>query len=297
MRGSARAPRGGALVVASTEGDEPAGGAAVWAIRADASERAGARTSADLVAQPDNLFLGGGGFSERTPNGHAGVFHVEHEDQRAESTRWLRKSLAAAGVPASEEALERLWAAAQWLGELAGASGISAYERPDDALERGLGPAIAYFSLPEAPRRGLLGDLGAGNGALGAGIAILEPNLQVRLLDRAQRAYTACELLAARLRLPNLEAVLLDAGEVGRGGHMRAYDAIVFRALAGGAEALNLAERLLAPGGFIGAYHRDGDVAFQEPPIQGIEAVSTAETVVPGLVLSGFRALRTGFPQ
>jgi len=75
-----------------------------------------------------------------------------------------------------------------------------------------------------------------------------------------------------------------------------AYDGVVFRALAEVREALRLARGLLVPAGFIGAYHRVGDAA-SGGPAAGLRMVATVPTVVPGLVLTGFRASCTGSPQ
>lgn len=197
----------------------------------------------------------------------------------------LENSLPACMAPLSAGSRELLGAAALWLARTGVASGLSQYRDPAAALLKGMAPAAAYFSLSEAPVAGRLADLGAGNGAIGATIAILAPDLQIDLADRAQRAYTACELLGARLGLRNLRAVRIDA----RTADPHMYDAIVFRALARGPEAISLAARLVRPGGFIGAYHRSGDRLFTCPGAE-VDVLGTVETLTQGLSLTGYRS-------
>ncbi|MCD6361759.1 MAG: class I SAM-dependent methyltransferase [Armatimonadetes bacterium] len=202
------------------------------------------------------------------------------------------------GVRLTDEALEGLWVAAQLLAEIARASGISGYERPEDALIRGLAPGISYLAFKEAPREGSIVDLGAGNGALGAAIALLCPGARVFLMDRAMRAYTACELLIRRLRLDNAEAVLKEAGR--DGGEAASCDSVVFRALAPGPEAMSIAAAMTHPDGFIAAWHKAGDVTFataDQPENRAFRYRGTVSTTVEGLVVSGFIATHTGSPQ
>lgn len=207
----------------------------------------------------------------------------------------LRAAAACSRVTIGPDTLPHLWEAAQLLAQLARGSGVSGYEDAEDALMRGLGPALAYLSCDDAPRRGDLADLGAGNGALGCGIALLCPELSVTLVDRARRAHTMCELLAARLRLPNLQACLYDVKR--SGPPARPYDGIVFRALAHGSQALALAASQVRAGGFIGAYHRAGDPAYTQAEGARLRPLGSVNTLVDGLVLSGFLVLPAGSPQ
>ncbi len=190
-----------------------------------------------------------------------------------------------AGMAISDHERELLCHAADWLASLSRASGISGYETASLVLLRSMAPALAYFGADEAPRSGRIADIGAGNGAIGATIAILEQNLLVDLVDRAQRAYTACEILAARLGLPNLRAVRADV----RGLAAAEYDAAVFRALATGERALPLVRRIVRPGGFIGAFHRAEDSAFQPDGGSGVATAGSWTTLVEELVLTGYR--------
>lgn len=188
----------------------------------------------------------------------------------------------AIGLRLTAEQAQRVASAAEWLARLSHGSGISGYETADTALMHGMAPALAYFAL-DTPREGLLVDIGAGSGALGATIAILEENLHVHLVDRAERAYTACEILAARLRLPNLSAYRTDANAVSPGS----YDAAVLRALAPAHEALPTARRLVRPGGRLVAYHRPEDPGFLKPEAELIP-LDTVSTVLPGLVATAY---------
>lgn len=147
-----------------------------------------------------------------------------------------------------------------------------------------MAPALAYFALDESPRSGRLADLGAGNGALGCTLALLEPKLHVSLIDRAQRSYTVCELLIARMGLKNADCMMLSVDR----GTQALYDAVVFRALARAQQALELASSILRPGGFIGAWHSGSDSSYLDPP-ESLRVIATVDTVVPELVLTGYR--------
>jgi len=214
------------------------------------------------------------------------MFHVKHSGDLDAALARLREQAGSVGLALSQEQLARFERAARWLAEMAQASALSGYQTPAEALGRAMAPALAYFALPGAPRAGRLADLGAGSGALGATLAILAPELRVDLIDRARRAYTACELLAARLHIGNLGVRLLDlAAEPAPVGE---YDAVVFRALAPGPAALGLAQRLLTPGCFVAAWHREGDPQFAAPPPEFSVTGSTTARV-EGLVATGYQ--------
>lgn len=209
------------------------------------------------------------------------MFHVK---QWSGAQNTFAEAAARVGLQLSDAQWELIQRAAEWLSSVGRASGLSGYDSPEVALLRGMGPALAYFALEAAPKAGKLADLGAGNGAIGATLAICSQNLRVDLVDRAQRAYTACEILVARLGIPNLRALCVDAATVTEGE----YDALVFRALASGPRALMLAKSLVRAGGFIGAFHRTGDAAFERPP-EGLERLGTRGTLVEGLAFTGYR--------
>ena len=221
------------------------------------------------------------------------MFHVKHRAIESELLAEALQRAETSGLQSGARAGERLLTAAEWLAGLAGASGISGYDSPAEALERGLIPALAYFAFAEAPRCGRIAELGAGAGALGAGIAILEVNVEVSLVDRSKRSLTACELLAARLKLPNLVVVEMDLA-LDVGGEP-VYDAVVFRALAPGSDALALARGVVRVGGFIAAYHREGDPAFSQGgetwARAGLRRLRAVASGVAGLQVTGFEVL------
>lgn len=188
------------------------------------------------------------------------------------------------GLQITAEQQDALWVAAQWLASGARARGLSQYEEPEAALMRAMAPALAFFAFDERPRQGLVADLGAGNGALGATIALLDPDIEVVLIDRAQRAHTMCEILIARMRLDNARVLLadLDTRPVER------YDGLVFRALAAAGSALDLARAATRAEGFIGAYHAHDDADYLCPH-EALQVIATVRTAVPDLVLTGYR--------
>ena len=176
-----------------------------------------------------------------------------------------------------------LEAGAVWLARASTASGLSQYRDPAEALIHAMGPALTYFCSPDHPRNGTLADIGSGNGAIGATIALFAPEMQIHLVDRARRAYTASELLVARLGLRNATPLLADLTQLDR-----QYDAVVFRALAPAIDALPLAAGLVGDAGWIGAYHRNGDVGFEQGTA-GLTVLGTMPTLVPELVLTCYR--------
>ena len=192
-------------------------------------------------------------------------------------------SAASAGLRLSPEDGQRLAAGAQWLARASTASGLSQYRDPADALLRGMGPALAWFRCSRLPREGLLADIGAGNGAIGATIGFFAPEMQIHLVDRARRAYTTSELLVARLGLRNVTPVLSDLAEL-----PHSYDAVVFRALARAGEALPCALSVAGAEAVIGAFHRRGDADFLRPALD-LTVIETVPTIVPELVLTCYR--------
>lgn len=188
-----------------------------------------------------------------------------------------------AGLSLSADDMGRLLEAARWLSTAARASGLSQYGDVEQALIRAMGPALSYFELRCAPRAGDIADFGCGSGAIGATIALLEPNLTVHLVDRAKRAYTTSEVLVARLRVSNAHVVMSDLKNLSR-----TYGAVVFRALAPAPEAIDLALPHLACGGVICAFHQGGDPGFEQPP-DCVRIVQQIDTIVPKLVLTCYR--------
>ena len=68
---------------------------------------------------------------------------MELEPVPVELRDTLVSASSAVGLVLSEETVCELWEAAGLLSRLARGSGISGYERPEEALIRGLGPALA----------------------------------------------------------------------------------------------------------------------------------------------------------
>ena len=214
-----------------------------------------------------------------------GMFHVKHSREWDDVLAEFRARTSELALTLTDHQVQRVGVGARSLAKVAVASGMSGYETPQQALERGMAPALAYFGFAQAPRSGRLADLGAGTGALGVTIAVVAPELRVDLIDRAERAFTACELLVARMQLRNLRARLLDTE---RGGKSEpGYDAVVFRALAPGATALEMAGHLLLPGGFLAAWHRECDPHFAQPPAQ-FKALGSVQSGLEGLVATGY---------
>ncbi len=189
------------------------------------------------------------------------------------------------GVSLSTEDISSLRSGARWLAREAMASGLSQYDDPAEALIRGMGPALALFAFREVWEEEIADacDLGAGNGAIGAILALISGTWQILLVDRAKRAYTACEMLIARMGLDNASAVRADIEALDE-----CCDLAVCRALAEADEALELARSAVRAGGLIGAWHSEANTQYTEPR-QCVTVIGTVETVVPDLVLTLYR--------
>ena len=184
-------------------------------------------------------------------------------------------------TPDQERRLEEL---ATWLAERAHPLGLTNYPSAAAVLKHHLSPNFSLFCLVPPPLSGPVLDLGAGCGALGLTLALLDPELSVLLADRRRRSARFIALTAARLALPNAHAMQVDAEALAKNSPA-AFNLVCFRALAPAPLALALAAPLLRPNGSVAVWHQSSDQGFLQPPPPW-ECLQTADTSLPGLSVS-----------
>jgi 16S rRNA (guanine527-N7)-methyltransferase len=158
----------------------------------------------------------------------------------------LQRAASILGVPLPQAALE---AGSAWLDRLAEWNArvdMTAARSADELVDLMTGDALVLSS--RVPERARVIDVGAGAGAPGLALAILRPDLAVTLAEpRGKRAAFLRTVIGAIDRLDvSLEPKTGEALAQGNGG---AWDVALARATLAPAAWLELAARLVAPGG------------------------------------------------
>jgi len=192
----------------------------------------------------------------------------------------------AQGWSLSDDQQQRIADLAQWLAERAPPLGLSKYADLPSVLSYAMAPALAISDLVEIEPSEIkrVVDLGAGSGALGLTLSIIQPGWEVTLMDRSSKTATFLEWTVQWLGVENVtvrheDGVAADAG---------AYDLVCLRAVAPAQQALQLAGPLAGSGGYVVAWHQAEDEGFR-PPQSPLPYTATTPTVVPGLVASLYR--------
>ncbi len=184
----------------------------------------------------------------------------------------------------SDEQQQRIADLAQWLADRAPPLGLSKYADLPSVLSYAMAPALAISDLIEPSEVKQAVDLGAGSGALGLTLSIIQPGWEVTLMDRSSKTATFLEWTVRWLGMGNVTVRHEDAAAAGAG----AYDLVCLRAVVSARQALQLAEPLGGSGGYVVAWHQVGDEGFRSPQ-SALLYTATAPTVVPGLVASLYR--------
>ena len=158
--------------------------------------------------------------------------------------------LAATGVSASPEQVERLSAYMALLQRWNATYNLTALRGPQDMLSHHLADCLVVVApmLQHLAERGLaagarLLDVGSGGGLPGVVLAILCPQVQVTCVDTVGKKAAFIRQVAAELRLPNLKG---EHARVERlTGH---FDLITSRAFASLVDFTDWTVHLLAPG-------------------------------------------------
>ena len=217
------------------------------------------------------------------------MFHVKHLDcgPSVATLSSFVQVVTCRGVCLDKEQQDQLALLAQWLVQKAPRIGLSKYNTLALVWQRALAPVVPIYDVVDINPIASCADLGAGTGALGLTLAIMEPHLQVDLVDRSQRAIDFMQLVSKRLNLSNVHVLCSQVEELHR-YCPDGYELVAMRALTSGERALILAKSVVKMGGYIAAWHQSADPAYLHPP-SGVQAMGSTSTVVPGLQLSIYK--------
>jgi len=180
--------------------------------------------------------------------------------------------------------IQQIAALAQWLTTRAPPLGLSKYQNLSVGLTSALAPVLALFDLLDPASLERVMDLGAGSGALGFTLAIVQPHLTVDLVDRSTKTATFLELTIQHLGLDNVQILQAEAAGL-HTTYASRYDIVCFRALAPAATALELAYPFAKDQHYVAAWHQTADSGF-ENPTGALQRIDTTPTIIAGLAVS-----------
>ncbi len=217
------------------------------------------------------------------------MFHVKHSDRRSSvsTLQDLVTLVADKGITLHETQQTLLKSLAHWLAQKAPRAGLSKYNTVELVWERAMAPALAILDVLNLACLSSCADLGAGTGALGLTLGIVQPHLHVDLVDRSRRAVVFMQLLTHHLGLPNVAVICAQAHELAT-KRPSGYDLVCIRAVAAGEKALQIAALLATEHKYVAAWHRSDDQAYLHPPPQ-VEHLRIASTIVTGLSISIYK--------
>lgn len=167
-----------------------------------------------------------------------------------------RLNLAPLGLDLDVRARERFEAYLALLLEWNERAGLTTVTEPIEVVRRHFGESLALLAvlrraelLPQGAR---VIDVGSGAGLPGLPMAIVDPTLQVTLLESHGRRARFLELAVEALALNNVRVVHARAEDAGRNPKLReTFDVAIARALAALAVLLELTLPLVRPGGLL----------------------------------------------
>lgn len=159
-----------------------------------------------------------------------------------------------------------------WLAQYAPPTGLIGYHTSSQILEHAVAPACALSRLLGNAPIGTWADIGAGSGALGLAIALLNPGCSVTLVDRRRTATHFADIAARRLRIPNARAI---TAELPDSRLFHRFSGVCFRAMTDSRTALAIAGGLSSR--WICAWHAPGLDAYDAPPGDYAIAARTGE--------------------
>ncbi len=189
----------------------------------------------------------------------------------------LADGLARLGVAADTPTVVRLLSYQRLLEQWNRAFNLTSITGPDDMLVRHLLDSASVLPFVQGPR---VLDAGTGGGLPGIVLALLDPSLQVTLLDSVEKKVRFLKQAEIELKIRNVVPV---HARLERWNTEPGFDTIVSRAFASLAEFAALCGRYLAPGGQLVAMkgRYPGDELAELPPEWQVQAV--APLAVPGL--------------
>jgi len=182
---------------------------------------------------------------------------------------------------------QRITDLAQWLADRAPPLKLSKYADLPSVLSYAMAPTLAISDLIELSQVKRVVDLGAGSGALGLTLGIIQPGWEVTLMERSSKTAAFLEWTVRWLEMKNVTVRHEDAALVAADGAAQ-HDLVCVRALASAEQALRIAGPLAESGGYVVAWHQAEDEGFR-PPHSPLSYIATIPTVVPGLVASLYR--------
>lgn len=213
-----------------------------------------------------------------------GMFHVKHLPP-AELATLLTERAAALGLSLPPDRLASLAEALAWLGPAAYQIGLTNYATLPEFVTNLVAPVFPLLTPSLAPV--LLSptlDFGAGSGAVGLSLAILQPDLQVVLADRRVRVLQFIDLALSRLRISNGRTLRIDLADP-PADWQAACGTVLIRAFGPTETALAHASRLTRPDGTIALWHQPPP----PPPPAPLRQAETLPTGVPALALTIYR--------
>jgi len=189
----------------------------------------------------------------------------------------LADALARLGAPADAEQIARLLAYLQLLQKWNRAYNLTSITETDDMIVRHLLDSAVALPFVHGPR---VLDAGTGAGLPGIVLAILQPKLQIWLLDSVDKKVRFLNQAKIELGLANVTPVHARL-ETWRDAPV--FDTIVSRALSSLADFVDLCSRFLAPGGQLVAMkgkRPDEEIAALPP---GWTPGAVVPLAVPGL--------------
>jgi len=204
---------------------------------------------------------------------------VKHRDERlTEIARWLEIPL----DPGQRASLLRY---EEWLADEAVAAGGIGPHEAERLLDRHILDSLAYLrGFPSDT--GTVLDVGGGVGLPSIPIAIVQPHLEVTMIDRSERRTSLARRARRILGVENLEITMRDVRDV-----ETRYDVLTFRASLRIGAAATTTKRLTRPGGLglVGVSRRDETPTVPSAP-EGVSFTLSSEGV--GVLDSPFWLLR-----
>jgi 16S rRNA (guanine527-N7)-methyltransferase len=157
----------------------------------------------------------------------------------------------------------------RWLADLLATPGLTAVSDLSSARKLHVEDALTALPLITS---GPVADVGTGGGSPGLPIAAARPDLLVDLVESSRKKCAFLEKVAASF--PNVNVVCVRAEDHGRGTGRDAYGAVLARALAPPAVAVEWCVPLVRPGGIFVLYagattehlHRAAEALAASPP-------------------------------
>lgn len=160
------------------------------------------------------------------------------------------------GLQLSQDQQDKLLQYADLLIEWNGKVNLISRKDEENVLSRHILHSLA-LAMPEVtdselPEGGNVLDIGTGGGLPGIPLAIVRPDIQIKLVDSIQKKITAVSDMIARLGLTNAQAFVGRAEEMRKAKKLQPiFETVVSRAVAPLDELTGWVKNLVLPGAFL----------------------------------------------